>query len=108
MKDFEYKVGDYVYCYNDNIFRDDICIHKKGNLYKIKEISTIFFTVILLSCEFENMFLGSYWMPLHPFDSSINLYKDFDKSFYDHFLSKQQYRKIKLEKFKLEKLYDRI
>ena len=41
MKKFEYKVGDYVYCYNDLISSNDNIIYIKENCYKIKDIEKI-------------------------------------------------------------------
>ena len=88
MEQFEYKVGDYVYCYNDNIFRDDICIHKKGNLYQIKMVIIYQIPNVLLSCE-RNEYFRSYW--LSPDNNVTN------KNFYHYFLSKQEYRELKLK-----------
>ena len=41
MIEFEYKVGDLVYCYNDLISSNDNNIYIKENCYKIKDIEKI-------------------------------------------------------------------
>ena len=99
MEEFEYKVGDYVYCYKDinssniksmnfyyTLYGNKIesshdFIFKKGNLYKIKEIE-IFnsMLIITIGTEVFDLFLGYH-----------------SNTFYNYFLSKIEYRKIKLE-----------
>ena len=86
MKEFEYKVGDYVYCYND-IKTSDIkfsrpgFIFKKGNLYRIKKIEIVD-PMLIIHIETEIDFILGYYL---------------DK-FYNHFLSKIEYRKLKFKK----------
>ena len=90
MKEFEYKVGDYVYCYNDNGYS---C---KGKCYKIESIIFMEYFLNYGNCIFIKMEYDiNYWIIEHNNEDFIN--------FYDYFLTKEEYRKLKLEK-----LYERI
>ena len=90
MEHSEYKIGDYVYCYRDNKY-DGVYIHKNGNYYEIKAMITFHTSNVLLSCE-KNEFFRSYWISFNNANEKSN------KNFYYYFLSKQEYRKLKLEK----------
>ena len=100
MIEFEYKIGDIVYCYKDNKY-DGTYIHKKGNYYEIKEIDEYFSNArVTLLYEKGNELYQAYWI-------SPNLNKG-DQIlpgllFYDYFLSKQECRKIKLKKLNEKK-----
>ena len=94
MKDFKYKAGDLVYCYNDSKW-EDIILNKKNNTYKIVEVNNIYIevkiepkTVEITDNRKDNMISKTY------LSSFLYTHKDF----YKYFLSNIQYRKIKLEK----------
>ena len=93
MNNFEYKVGDYVYCYKDSMYFKNSDFHKKDKIYKINNIIEYTFTkniIVYLDGERNDPYCA-YWV-------CFEIDVPNSKMFYDYFLSKEQYRKLKLEK----------
>ena len=97
--EFNLKVGDIVYCYKDHIYKD-ILYCRKGEYYKIYNIEN--YTVqscIRLVNENENIeddmtFCMLYWILK---DEKMIIKNNKVMFFYDYFLTKQQYRELKLK-----------
>ena len=92
MKEFNFKIGDIVYCYK-NSYYDNIICHKEGNCYIIQEIyHDSFFDdlFITLSMHDDKDYNITYWF-CYEIDK-INA-----PLFYDYFISMTEYRKFKLK-----------
>ena len=96
MKEFEYKVGDIVYCYKSR-YQIDILMHSIGKCYKIKYISYHEDEYIYVNLETEGKTIWNDYLMVFRYDIESPY------NFYDYFLTKHQYRKLKLEK-----LHERI
>ena len=99
MEQFEYKVGDYVYCHTDRYFCG-ILLNKKGHKYKIKFIRHYLKKDELhVAMESEDISYCSVidfgcWI----FNNNEIEANNEHMLFYTYFLSKQEYRKLKFKK----------